>query len=287
MKDSIIVISIVIALIIFLIDQNNHLVISRYKYKNSKIKKDFDGYKIIQISDLHNKDFHGRLSKKISLEKPDIIFITGDLIDASRTNFEVVKRFISEIKDISKIYYVSGNHEHGSGEYFNVLELLKSFEVTILDDKYVKLKRGNSEIGLLGVADPRINMKKKSYFKETADDYLRSDHKDYFNRKLRRLFEEVDTDFNILLSHRPEEIKTYSENKLDLVFSGHAHGGQIRLPFIGGLYSPKQGLFPKLTNGVHKINTTSMVISRGLGNTRFPFRIFNRPEIVLVELKSI
>jgi len=286
MKHLIVGIIILIALIIFLIDQNNHLVISRYKYKSSKLKKDFHGYKIMQISDLHNKDFHGRLSKKIALEKPDIIFITGDLIDASRTNFQVVKRLISQIKDISKIYYVSGNHEHTSGEYFNVLELLKRFGVIILDDKYLKLKRGNSEIGLLGVADPRINMNKKSYFKATADDYLKSDHKDYFNRKLRKLFEEVDTDFNILLSHRPEEIKTYSENKLDIVFSGHAHGGQIRLPFIGGLFSPKQGLFPKLTNGIHRINTTSMVISRGLGNSRFPFRIFNRPEIVVLQLKS-
>ena len=173
-----------------------------------------------------------------------------------------------------------------SGEYFNVLELLKNFGVIILEDKYLKLKKKNSEIGLLGVPDPRINMKKKGYFKETAREHLKSDHRDYFNEKLNMLFKEVDTDFNILLSHRPEEIKTYAENKVDLVFSGHAHGGQIRLPFIGGLFSPKQGLFPKLTNGVHRRNNTSMVISRGLGNSRFPFRIFNRPEIVVVELRS-
>lgn len=286
MKGIVIAIIVLLLLVIFFIEQNNHIVISRYKYKNSKIKKDFDGYKIVQISDLHNKDFQEILSKKIAKEKPDIIVITGDLIDATRTDFKVVKSFISKIINISKVYYVSGNHEHTSGEYFNVLELLKRFGVIILEDKYLKIKKKNSEIGLLGVADPRINMNKKGYFKATAVDYLKSNHKDYFNKKLDRLFEEVDTDFNILLSHRPEEIKTYAENKLDLVFSGHAHGGQIRLPFIGGLFSPKQGLFPKLTSGVHKINTTSMVISRGLGNSRFPFRIFNRPEIVIVELKS-
>lgn len=277
---------VLVALISFLIEQNNNLVISKYKYKSKKIKKAFDGYKIVQISDLHNKDFHGRLEKKIALENPDIIFITGDIIDASRTDLEVMKNFVSEIIKISKVYYVSGNHEHTSGTYLEVLEIMKSLGVIILEDKYLKLTKEDETIGILGVADPRINMYKKSYFDASKEDYLKSRHKGYFNNKLNILFKEVETDFNILLAHRPEELKTYSDSNIDLVFSGHAHGGQIRLPFIGGLFSPKQGLFPKLTDGIHKINNTSMVISRGLGNSRFPFRIFNRPEIVVVELCS-
>lgn len=281
-----IVLIVVIVLVMFLTEQNNHIVISRYKYKNNKIKKAFEGYKIVQISDLHNKDFHGRLSKKIEREKPDIIVITGDLIDASRTNLEVVKTFIYEIINVAKIYYVSGNHEHTSKKYLEVLEILENFGVIIVDDKYIKLEKKNESIGLVGIADPRINMYKKSYLKVIKEDYLKGNHSKYFNDKIRSLSPKIKTDFNILLSHRPEELKIYAMNEMDLVFSGHAHGGQIRLPFIGGLFSPKQGLFPKLTNGIHKEGNTSMVISRGLGNSRFPFRIFNRPEIVVIELNS-
>ncbi|WP_058486519.1 metallophosphoesterase [Defluviitalea phaphyphila] len=263
---------------VFFYWQNNDIVITEYDYINSKLPKEFDEYKIVQVSDLHNKNYHGRLVKKIININPNIIVITGDLIDRRNTKIDVALNFIEEINDIAPIYYVSGNHEQLSNKYEFLKEKLEELNVNIMDDYYIELYKNKDKIGLMGIADPAINQKER--------DYLFASNSQYIRNSIEKLSDNINTDFNILLSHRPEEFEVYTEMKIDLVFAGHAHGGQIRLPFVGGLFAPHQGLFPKYTNGMYTLDETSMIVSRGLGNSIFPLRIFNRPELVVVTLHT-
>ena len=268
-----------LSLAIFFIWQNNHILINKINYKNGKILKAFNGFKILQISDLHNKNFDGILSKKIKLVNPDIIVITGDIIDRHRTNVDIAIKFIEEIKDICPIYYISGNHKNSSPHFNELKDRLKNNGVEILDNSLERIRRNDEYIVLFGVADVTRNKWNKEYML-----YKRND---YYRLIIDELKKDCKEEFSILLSHRPELIGVYAEKNIDLAFTGHAHGGQVRLPLIGGLYSPGQGVFPKYTSGIHEIKNTSLVVSRGLGNSGFPFRIFNRPEIVLVKLSSV
>ncbi len=271
--------SIIIALTISFIYQNNHIGISNYEYTNSKIPKGFDGYRIVQVSDLHNKDFKGRLPKKIKDSNPNIIVITGDLIDRRNTKIDVVVKFIEEIANVAPIYYVTGNHEQLSVEYDNLKKELIRLNVEIIDNSYVVLNKSGDNIGLMGIADPAIQ--------QGESDYLWDDSSEYVRSSIKELIKDIDTHFNILLSHRPEKFSVYKETSMDLVFSGHAHGGQVRIPFIGGVVAPNQGFFPKYTEGIHNEGVTSMVVSRGLGNSIIPLRVLNTPELVVVNLKRI
>ncbi|MDY4950083.1 MAG: metallophosphoesterase [Clostridium cadaveris] len=266
-----------IVVAIFCFWQNNSIVISNYTHHSRKIPPDFHGYKILHISDLHNKMFgknQDYLIKKIKASSPDIIVITGDLIDRRRFDLDTAVCFINKAVDIAPIYYVSGNHEAWSGKYDKIKQSLKDAGVLILDDTSLELLKGENSIQLLGLSDP---------------DFLTSNYLDGTNtKKLELQLKQWSNDINykILLSHRPELFSLYIENNIDLIFSGHAHGGQIRLPFLGGLIAPDQGFFPKYTSGPYKNGNTTMFVSRGLGNSIFPFRVFNRPEIVVVTLKS-
>lgn len=266
-----------IVVAIFCFWQNNSIVISNYTHHSRKIPPAFHGYKILHISDLHNKMFgknQDYLIKKIKASSPDIIVITGDLIDRRRFDLDTAMCFINKAVDIAPIYYVSGNHEAWSGKYDQIKQSLKDAGVLILDDTSLELLKGENSIQLLGLSDP---------------DFLTSNYLDGTNtKKLELQLKQWSNDINykILLSHRPELFSLYIENNIDLIFSGHAHGGQIRLPFLGGLIAPDQGFFPKYTSGPYKNGNTTMFVSRGLGNSIFPFRVFNRPEIVVVTLKS-
>lgn len=265
-------------LVIFLMWQNNFIVLTNYEYKNKKIPKGFNGYKILHISDLHNKNFYGRLTKKIKDINPDVILITGDLIDRRKTRIDIAMEFISEAVEIAPIYYVSGNHEQLSDSYVELKAELKKYNVSILDNGYIALNNNEDEIGLMGIADPTIIQSEETHSKEKNTLYAEG--------VLKKLYKNVYTEFNILLSHRPELFRVYRAMNVDLAFSGHAHGGQIRIPFIGGVLSPNQGFFPKYSEGMIVEGDTSMLVSRGLGNSLFPFRIFNRPELVVVNLKN-
>ncbi|MFQ9977306.1 metallophosphoesterase [Clostridium cadaveris] len=266
-----------IVVAIFCFWQNNSIVISNYTHRSRKIPSAFHGYKVLHISDLHNKMFgknQDYLIKKIKASSPDIIVITGDLIDRRRFDLDTAMCFINKAVDIAPIYYVSGNHEAWSGKYDQIKQSLKDAGVLILDDTSLELLKGENSIQLLGLSDP---------------DFLTSNYLDGTNtKKLELQLKQWSNDINykILLSHRPELFSLYIENNIDLIFSGHAHGGQIRLPFLGGLIAPDQGFFPKYTSGPYKNGNTTMFVSRGLGNSIFPFRVFNRPEIVVVTLKS-
>ena len=267
---------ILILLIIMLYFENNEIVVSKYTIENSRIPKDFNNFKIIHLSDLHSKTFgknNGKILSRISKENPDIIIITGDLIDRRRYSEEKAMLLIEKIKHIAPVYYVTGNHEGWSGQFISLEKKLKENGVILLRNESITLKRGNEEVYILGVDDP-------SFATEGYGESYK-DHK-IIEGALEKISQK--SNFNILLSHRPELFNLYKEKEIDLVFSGHAHGGQIIIPFIGGIIAPNQGFFPKYYKGIYKESNTIMVVSRGLGNSAFPQRFFNKPEIVSVQL---
>ena len=275
-KVSLFIFIISIGLFAFFKWQNNSITISEIAFKSNTIPESFNGYKILQISDLHNKEFGSKQSKilgKIEKINPDIIVITGDLIDSNNTNIDVAMDLIDGIINIAPIYYVSGNHEAWSGSYNDLKSKLKNSGVMVLDNKKIEVFNDSDSIDIIGLAD--------TSFMES--DWLEYGSNSETKNLLNKLAED-NTNFKILLSHRPELFDIYSNSNVNLVFSGHAHGGQFRLPFIGGLIAPDQGFFPKLTEGIHTSNNTSMIISRGLGNSIIPVRIFNRPELIVVTL---
>ena len=274
---------IVIMAALFFYWQNNAITTTTHNYENPKIPTAFEGFKIVQVSDLHNKNFQGALAEKIIEAKPDIVVITGDMIDSRKTSIPDALALIEDIKSVAPIYYVSGNHEQRS-PVFEALKLaLLQQGVQLVDGQYVRLEHEGDAIGLLGIADPL------SRFSEYDANF--ENDSDYVLKTVHAIFQSnaVQTDFNILLSHRPELGNAYAQSNVDLVFTGHAHGGQVRVPLLGGIVAPNQGFFPKWTEGIHHFtgaddNTTSVVVSRGLGNSIVPIRIFNRPELVVVTL---
>ena len=269
---------IVIGLFVFFNYQNNSITINEIEFKNDNIPDSFKGYKILQISDLHNKEFgkeQEKILEKINNINPDIIVFTGDLIDSNNTNVDVAMKLINKVINISPIYYISGNHEAWSTSYNELKSKLEDSGVIVLENEKTNLIKGRDTIDIIGLSDTS---------------FINSDLLEYAGNvkteKLLNTLSENSSNFKILLSHRPELFDTYSNSSVDLVFSGHAHGGQFRLPFIGGLVAPDQGFFPKLTEGIHTSNNTTMVISRGLGNSIIPIRLFNRPELVVVTLSN-
>jgi hypothetical protein len=262
----------------FIVWQNNSIITTSLTYSSEKIPEELSGLRILHVSDLHNKKSFGKegsdLPDKIKEASPDIIVITGDLIDYHRANVNIAMDFIQSIIMVAPVYYVPGNHEAISGVYPELSSLLKKAGVTVLDFESVHLKKDGAQITLAGADDITFIDKKRGESSQTAFEQNLSD--------LRAGAE----GFTILLSHRPEYFDLYVQQGFDLVFSGHAHGGQVRLPLIGGIYAPSQGLFPKYTAGMYKKDGAAMVVSRGLGNSEFPFRVFNRPEIITLTLLS-
>ncbi|MCU4729194.1 metallophosphoesterase [Bacillus cereus] len=260
---------------IFLYLQNNLISITEVKITSSKIPSSFKGYKILQISDLHNKKFGDNqdvLIQKIKSIDPDIIAITGDLIDSKSYDAEVSMQLIQKMVNMYPVYFVTGNHEQWSGKYNSLEKELKKYGVNVLRNEHVGIRKGEQEINLLGIDDPEFVTGNRDEGNIIIDE-------------IKKAKIEMQPDrYNVLLSHRPEFIKEYKNERLDLVLSGHAHGGQVRLPFIGGLVAPNQGVLPKYTAGLYVEQNTSMVVSRGLGNSIIPQRILNRPEIVVVQL---
>ena len=277
MKKYIILIAVIIFIVCFSYFENNSIVISKYDIKSETLPEAFNNFKIVQISDLHNKVFYkdnNTLVDKIKSQKPDIIVITGDLVDRQKYNEEIAISFIDKIKSIAPIYYVNGNHEGWAGKFESLEKKLKESGVFVLRNESVLYEKGKEKIQVSGIDDPVLSTfgRFKGYSTEyiIKNELLQVKDKKYFK---------------ILLSHRPEFFDLYVHNNIDVVFTGHAHGGQIIIPFIGGIFSPNQGFLPKYYKGIYTKDKTTMVLSRGLGNSIAPQRIFNRPEIVSVTLK--
>ena len=265
-----------LVLIVWTVWENSALERNTYTIRSPELPDVFDGCRIAQGSDLHNAEFgdrNQRLLEMLREAEPDMIAITGDLIDSRKTNIAVALAFAEDAVKIAPCYYVSGNHEARVSEYQDLKTSLEAAGVTVLDDAQVRIEVSGESITVIGVNDPSFHA-----------DYLTSDAA-VMDRKLSELSSEA-AGFTILLSHRPELFDTYADHNMNLVLSGHAHGGQFRLPLIGGLIAPNQGLFPKYDAGLYSDGSTNMIVSRGLGNSIIPFRFNNRPEVVLIELKG-
>lgn len=272
-----VVVVILIALVIWIAWGNTALELNTYTVTSSRLPKNFDGYRIAHVSDLHNAEMGKDNEKLLSMLReadPDMIAITGDLIDSRNTNVEIALQFAQEAMKIAPCYYVSGNHEARVNEYEELKTGLISAGVIILEDTQTEISIEGQTITLIGVNDPSFQT-----------DYLFGDSETVMNSKLTELHTDGEA-FTILLSHRPELFDTYAEHDVDLVLSGHAHGGQFRLPFIGGVVAPNQGLFPEYDAGIYTEGNTSMLVSCGIGNSILPFRINNRPEVILIELQA-
>lgn len=271
-----IAIVILLALVIWIAWGNTALQLNIQAISHPDLPAAFDGYRIAHISDLHNTEIGRNYEKLLQIlrdAEPDMIAITGDLIDSRRTDTEIALQFVREAVKIAPCYYVTGNHEARVTQYVDLKKSMIDAGVTVLEDTQTDIALNGQSITLIGVNDPSF---------ET--DYLLGDAEELMCTKLKTLHTEEG--FTVLLSHRPELFDTYAENGIDLALSGHAHGGQFRLPFIGGLVAPNQGIFPKYDAGHYQKETTNMIVSRGIGNSLFPFRFNNRPEVILVELRA-
>jgi len=257
---------------------NTALMTSEVTISSNRIPSAFSGFRIAQVSDLHNSEFgknNARLLQMLSENTPDIIVITGDLVDAQHTDIDIALGFVKQAVQIAPVYYVTGNHEASLSNYSEFQMNLVALGVGVLENQAVQLEQGGERITLIGLSDPNFTIRGDMFGEVPA----------MVATKLENLLD-TESGYNILLSHRPELFETYVNCGVDLVFSGHAHGGQFRLPFVGGLIAPNQGLFPQYDAGLYADGNTNMVVSRGIGNSIIPFRFNNRPEIVLVELSS-
>lgn len=263
-----------VAIVIWIAWGNSALMVNEIKITNDKIPQSFEGFRIAQVSDLHNAELgkdNNKLIEKLNECEPDIIVLTGDLIDSNHTNLEVALSFARQAVKIAPCYFVTGNHEAWVGSQYEELKTsLENAGVTVLQDEAIELNYGDECIQLIGLNDPDFS-ERDSFLSESI-----------LETKLSEI--NIRNGFTILLSHRPELFNVYQNKNIDLVLSGHAHGGQFRLPFLGGVIAPNQGLFPKYDAGTYTENGTTMIVSRGIGNSIIPFRVNNRPEIVLVEL---
>ena len=276
-KKTVLIVSVLVILCleIWTLWGNIALEVNEYEIVSDRIPEAFAGFRIAQVSDLHNKDFgegYGQLLTLLSQINPDIIVVTGDLIDSRQTDLDVALEFAWQAGKIARVYYVSGNHEARVPEYEDLKIGLVKAGVVILENQKVQITREGERITLMGIDDPSFQ-----------EDYLFGDSESVARQAIEDLQNESDG-YTILLSHRPELFDLYVETEMDLVFSGHAHGGQFRLPFVGGLVAPNQGFFPKYDAGLFSEGSTNMIVSRGVGNSIIPIRFNNRPEIIVATL---
>lgn len=275
------IISVIIILLILLFGwtlyQNKALGITEYEVDCSS-HPGLSGFTIVQISDLHNEEFgenQQKLLKMVSECNPNMIAITGDFIDCRNPNVDISMEFINGAVDIAPVYYVPGNHERWiNEEYKDLCRRMEKAGVNLMTNQMEEIQYGDDRILCMGIEDPD--------FYDTSNKKVKKEMTRYDIQQ----FEYAEDDFTLLLSHRPELLDIYEEEKLDVILTGHAHGGQFRLPFIGGLAAPNQGLFPKYDAGMFTEGDTNMIVSRGIGNSIIPLRFNNPPEIVVVRLTS-
>ncbi len=254
-------------IIYFLVRSNNKLDITFYQVGSEKIDESF---RIVQLSDLHMHEFgkdNEILIKKIMDLKPDIIAVTGDMNVRGTADTSVVMQLCDELLKIAPVYYAYGNHEF---EDINVRsseigENLINLGVNVLNDTYMEIEVNGNEIIAAGISEA------PEHFEKYAAEFYEE-------------FQEAEG-FKILLVHYPEYFDSYmADCTADLTLCGHAHGGVIRIPGIGGLYTKDQGLFPELTEGAHNNDFGTWIISRGLGDTGISLRINNNPELVVIDV---
>ena len=253
---------------------------ARVEIRDEKIPAAFDGFVLCQVSDVHNEargEGNAALLRALREAAPDLICITGDFLDSRRTDLDFALELAGQLAEIAPAVYVTGNHEARLKDLSALEAGLAARGVQVLRDDWTPLARGGEEIALLGLDDPGF---------AAGEDWTLAEGLDQTQARLSALLAQAGDRFSLVLSHRPELLPAYAEAGADLVLSGHAHGGQVRLPGIGGLFAPGQGILPRLTSGVYARGETRLVVSRGLGNSAFPLRVFNPPEIVTVTLRA-
>ena len=267
---ALIILALIAAAAAFLIkDSRDDLEISRYEVKSQKLPESFDGFKIVQLSDLHGAEFGEDgmgLVEKVKELEPDIIALTGDFV-TDEGDLAAVEKLAARLVKLCPVYFVSGNHEFGSGLAVKVRNILERAGVKYLSNEYLTINRGEDEILLGGVEDPL------AYADMLSPDEL-----------AQKMNDAAPDAFKILLGHRNYWMTEYPELPVDLIFSGHAHGGLIRIPGVGGLIGTDRRLFPDFDAGQFNNGRYTLIVSRGLGNSVPIPRVFNRPEIVCVEL---
>lgn len=269
---ALIILALIAAAAAFLIkDSRDDLEISRYEVKSQKLPESFDGFKIVQLSDLHGAEFGEdgmELVEKVKELEPDMIALTGDFV-TDEGDLAAVEKLAARLVKLCPVYFVSGNHEFGSGLAIEVRNILERAGVKYLSNEYLTISRGEDEILLGGVEDPL------AYADMLSPDEL-----------AQKMNDTAPDAFKILLGHRNYWMTEYPELPVDLIFCGHAHGGLIRIPGVGGLIGTDRRLFPDFDAGEYNNGRYTLIVSRGLGNSVSIPRIFNRPEIVCVELSS-
>lgn len=257
-----------ILVVLTLIALDERLILRTYTVVSPKLTAEV---RLAVVTDFHSSDNADDVVAMTASCAPDAVLMVGDMFDDDTAN-RPTERTLSLMRQLSALYpcyYVSGNHEAWTGEMDALYQQTEEAGVTVLRMSSGVLTVRGQRIALCGIPDPY-----EMVFSGAPDT----------EEQIRQAMENVDSaDFTVLLAHRPELLAKYAQFPLDLVVSGHAHGGQVRIPgVLNGLYAPNQGWFPKLAGGAYTQDGTTLIVSRGLAvRTRLP-RIFNRPEVVLV-----
>ncbi len=253
-------------------DSNNRLVTDVFSLGNERLPEDLEGLRIVHLSDLHARSFgkdNEKLISAIADARPDIICITGDLVDKDQARQEgYVRQLMAAITQIAPVYFVSGNHDWAVGWARELFDVLREYGVTVLRNEYVTYGRGDDYIVIAGMDDPNGLRDQKTPAKVVEE--IRRDHPGKYI---------------LMLYHRDTELAMWADLGVDAVLCGHAHGGLIRLPFTDGLVAPGQGLFPTWTAGIYTRDATQMLVSRGFTGSHGVPRLFNNPELVLAVLE--
>ena len=254
------------------------LTVKRYTVSSDKIKS---SVKILAITDLHSTIYGNKQKKlidKIQDYNPDVIVLVGDIAvdDVPHKGTELL---LAGIAGEYPCYYVTGNHEYMSGEVTYIKDMIQSYGVTILEGNSSILEVNGQQIRFAGVDDPDGFSGSEYFTGGITNEWM-----EQFNKCA---IDTGDGIYSVLLSHRPELTELYKKSGFDLVISGHAHGGQVRIPgILNGLLAPNQGFFPKYAGGLYKLDDTTMIVSRGLCRNLIP-RVFNPPEIVVINLEPL
>lgn len=266
-----------IGLSCFLVYDNFSLQVEKITIEDDEAES-LQGLKIAHISDYHNRKsqlINDALFAAIDTEAPDLIFLTGDLIDKTKTDINTSLEFVRKLCEYAPVYYITGNHEcnvsiENQDAFDSMLVELSDMGVNVLRQSKVTASLPNGEIiNIFGIDDPYFHCSYSSEITATTDS----------------LCSELDInvdEYNILLAHHPEQLRVYAKYGFDLVFSGHAHGGQVRI-MNQGIIAPDQGFFPEYTGGVYTSGDTTMILSRGIGNSIAPVRVFNKSHLIFAE----
>lgn len=278
MYPAIVAILILIIIATFLYYENNKLDITKYELNSNDI---VNPVKMVQLSDLHSKPAKNVL-KTVKKLKPDIIFVTGDYINDHEKNKEKMLSYGKELVKTAPVFYITGNHERRLGNFDELMSELKGIGFTVLLDETDDIIINGNKINILGLDENQAGF----------DDYKARKNGTFKYKDESLLFKELSekSGYKVVLSHYPENFMAVSENDysqydFDIQLSGHAHGGQFILPLIGPVFSPGQGIRPKYAKGSFG-ERPKLIISRGIGNAEFPFRLFNHPEINVIDIKS-